>query len=67
MTTIDTPWDQWLTDYAAYAVAVLGFAAATIRNHDIYLRAFATWWTTQRPDEKAADATTADLATFLVN
>jgi site-specific recombinase XerD len=67
MTTIDTPWDQWLTDYAAYAVAVLGLAAATIRNHDIYLRAFATWWTTQRPDENAAAATTADLAAFLVN
>ena len=67
MTIIDSPWEQWLADYAAYAGAVLGLATATIRNHDIYLRAFATWWRARRPGTAVARATTADLAAFLVS
>lgn len=66
MPNIDTSWDQRLAGYAAYSTAVLGLSDATVRNHGIYLRAFATWWDAARPGLAPGTASTADLAEFLV-
>jgi integrase/recombinase XerD len=55
-----------LDGFAAYEQAVAGLAAATRRNHRIYLEAFARWWSVHRPEVELARAAPADLSAFLI-
>lgn len=59
--------EHLLSAFAAYSSAVSGLAAGTVRNHGIYLRTFLRWWDEACHGRSPTQATTADLALFLVS
>jgi integrase/recombinase XerC len=56
---------ELLDAFRAYEHAVDGLAPPTVANHRTYLEAL-RWWERERPGSPLGEATTADLACFLV-
>ncbi|MBW3620294.1 MAG: tyrosine-type recombinase/integrase [Actinobacteria bacterium] len=60
------PLPSLIEEFVAYERAVGGLAAETLRHRRLHLRTLAAWWCAHRPGLPIVEATTEDLATFLV-
>ena len=63
---LDAEWRARLGAFLEYERAVAGLMPETLRHRSLYLRTFARWWQEQRAPAVVEQASTADLAAFLV-
>jgi site-specific recombinase XerD len=61
-----TRWASLIEAFVAHERAVAGLAPDTLRHRHLHMRTFARWWEATRSDRPVQDASTADLAAFLV-
>ena len=57
---------ELLAAFAAYEKSVLGLSPKTLRNHGIYLRAYANWWLATHPGRPLCEARTGDVAQVMI-
>ncbi len=51
-------WGTLIDRYVAYEGAVNGLAPETLRHRELYLATFARWWQSNRPGDRAEQAST---------